>query len=161
MVYILTFSLSDLLTLCSSIYVWDLQGLQSISAFQQLILLPNHAKLPKLEQFSKFISGLAEHNVSHFHSDTSRCLALLHHQMKLLFWVEFHSALPQVETQGDSDSANKWVKSPRGAFVGFCTAPAGPDVYCFHCHHPKELVLQITANPMEMQSRCMDHFSCL
>lgn len=41
--------------------------------------------LSKLEQFLKFISGLAEHNMSHFHSDTSRCLALLHQQLKLLF----------------------------------------------------------------------------
>lgn len=37
--------------------------------------------------------------MSHFHFDTSRCLALIHCEMKPLFWVEFRSEFLQVETQ--------------------------------------------------------------
>lgn len=86
--------------LCCSTHMWNLQLLLYLSwAFQQLILLPNHVKLSKLEQFSNFILGPAKHNVSHFQFDTTRCLALIHCRMKLLFWVEFHSEFLQVETQ--------------------------------------------------------------
>lgn len=76
----------DLLILHCATHSWDLQWLLELNCtFQQLILLPNHIKLPKLEQFSQFISGLAKHNVSHFHFDTTRCLALIHYEMETAF----------------------------------------------------------------------------